>query len=49
MAKVVRIGSCGVKSIKARDLVPGDVVEIAGWSASIYYFAFPHYDTLFSS
>lgn len=30
MAKVVRSGSGGVVSIKAKELVPGDVVEVSG-------------------
>ena len=29
MAKVVRRGNGGVASIKAKDLVPGDVVEVS--------------------
>ena len=34
MAKVVRAGVSDVVSIKARELVPGDIVEIAGSGSS---------------
>ncbi len=30
MAKVVRAGKTGVWMIRARDLVPGDLVEVSG-------------------
>jgi len=30
MAKVIRQGHRGVQQIKARDLVPGDVVDVSG-------------------
>ena len=30
MAKVMRVGRHGVQMIRARDLVPGDVVEVSG-------------------
>ena len=38
MAKVVRTDSEGVASIKAKELVPGDVVEISGEFSIDRYF-----------
>lgn len=32
MAKVLRQNKSGIQRIKARDLVPGDIVEVAGKS-----------------
>ena len=37
MAKVIRAGSNGhVREIKARELVPGDIVEISGWLIEVF-------------
>lgn len=37
MAKVVRAGSHGIQMIRARELVPGDIVEVSGGLFSVYY------------
>ena len=34
MAKVIRQGHRGVQQIKARDLVPGDIVDVSGKTSS---------------
>lgn len=31
IAKVIRKNHKGVQRIKARDLVPGDIVDVSGW------------------
>ncbi len=41
-ARVVRAGHPGVQKIKARDLVPGDILEIAG----TYTFLLPSFSSL---
>ena len=40
MGKVVRQGKHGVQKIRARDIVPGDIVEISGqWHFHFFFFA----------
>jgi len=48
MAKVIRQSHRGVQQIKARDLVPGDIVDVSGEPASIYlaFYAATNHRTL---
>lgn len=39
MAKVIRSGKHGIQMIRARDLVPGDLVEVSGQLSSSASFA----------
>lgn len=39
MGKVVRQNKSGIQKIRAREIVPGDLVEIAGE----FYVCFPHF------
>lgn len=43
MGKVIRADRKGVQRIRARDIVPGDIVEVAGASG-----VFLHYEMLMS-
>ena len=38
IAKVIRQGKSGVQRIKAKFLVPGDIVEVSGMCISIIYY-----------